>query len=68
MSLTSNDIARSSQGGVLFVANQQSLAFEGAGGDGAQQTLKFRLGRGGTMVEAGPFPFERVDAIHEQRV
>ena len=36
------------EGGSLVVADQQSLPFEGAddaGGDGAQQTLEFRLGR-----------------------
>ena len=42
----------------LVVPNQQSLPFEGAGdagGDGAQQALEFRLGRGAATVQAGPF-------------
>ena len=54
------------EGWVLFVTDQQSLPFESAGdasGDGAQQALEFRSGRGGTMVEAGPFLFERVDTM-----
>ena len=59
------------EGGGLVVADQQSLAFEGAGcagGDGAQQALEFRLSRSGGTVEAGPFIVERVDAIHEEHV
>ena len=59
------------KGRVLFIAEQQSLPFEGTGdasGDGAQQALEFRSGRSRTMVEAGPFLFERVDAIDEQHV
>ena len=59
------------EGGGLVVADQQSLPFEGAGdagGDGAQQALEFRLGRGAATVQAGPFIVERVDAIHEEHV
>ena len=59
------------EGGGLVVADQQSLAFEGAadaGGDGAQQALEFSLGRGAATVQAGPFLFERVDAIDEEHV
>ena len=59
------------EGGVLVVADQQSLPFEGAddaGGDGAQQALEFRLGRGGATVQAGPFLVEPVDAIHQEHV
>ena len=57
--------------GGLVVADQQSLPFEGAadaGGDGAQQALEFRLGRGAATVQAWPFLFERVDAIDEEHV
>ena len=57
--------------GGLVVADQQSLAFEGAadaGGDGAQQALEFRLGRGAATVQAGPFLFERVGAVDEEHV
>ena len=59
-----------SEGG-LVVADQQCLLFEGsgnAGGDGAEQALEFRLGRGGATVEAGPFIVERVDAVDEEHV
>ena len=59
------------EGGGLVVADQQSLAFEGAGdagGDGAQQALEFRLCRGAATVQAGPFIVERVDAIDEEHV
>ena len=41
------------EGGGLAVAGQQSLPFEGAGGDGAEQALKFGLGRCGDAVETG---------------
>ena len=44
------------EGGVLFVADQQSLPFEGAGdtgGDGVEQALEFGLGRCGDAVETG---------------
>ena len=57
--------------GGLVVADQQSLAFEGAAdadGDGAQQALEFRLGRGAATVQAGPFLFERVGAVDEEHV
>ena len=59
------------EGGGLVVANQQSLPFEGAGdagGDGVEQALEFRLGRGAATVQAGPFIVERVDAIDEEHV
>ena len=59
------------EGGGLVVAEQQSLLHEGAGdagGDGAEQALEFGLCRGGATVEAGPFLFERVDAIHQEHV
>ena len=36
--------------------------------DDAQQALEFRLGRGGTTVEAGPFIVERVHAVDEEHV
>ena len=48
------------EGGGLVVTEQQSLLLEGAGDDGVEQALEFRLGRGGDTVEAGPFIFERV--------
>ena len=57
--------------GGLVVADQQSLAFEGAadaGGDGAQQALEFGLCRGAATVQAGPFVVERVDAVDEEHV
>ena len=44
------------EGGGLAVAGRQSLPFEGAGdagGDGAEQALKFGLGRCGDAVETG---------------
>ena len=44
------------EGGGLVVANQQTLPFEGAGdagGDGAQQTLEFRLSRSGARWKRG---------------
>ena len=39
-----------------------------AGGDGAQQALGFRLGRGAATVQAGPLLVERVDAVDEEHV
>ena len=42
------------EGRVVFVTEQQSLPFEGAGdasGDGAQQALEFGAGRGGRIGE-----------------
>ena len=59
------------EGGGLGVTEQQSLLLEGAGdagGDGVEQALEFRLGRGGDTVEAGPFLFERVDAVDDEHV
>ena len=59
------------EGGGLVVTEQQSLLLEGAGdagGDGVEQALEFRLGRGGDTVEAGPFIFERVDAVDDEHV
>ena len=59
------------EGGGLVVADQQSLPFEGAGdagGDGVEQALEFRLGRGAATVQAGPFLVERVDAVDEEHV
>ena len=47
------------------------MPFEGAGdagGDGVEQALEFRLGRGAATVQAGPFIVERVDAIDEEHV
>ena len=55
----------------FVVAEQQSLLFQGASdasGDGVEQALEFRLGRGGDTVEAGPFIFERVDAVDDEHV
>ena len=59
------------EGGGLVVADQQSLPFEDAGdagGDGAQQALEFRPGRGAATVQAGPLLVERVDAVDEEHV
>ena len=59
------------EGGVLFVADQQSLPFEGAGdtgGDGVEQALEFGLGRCGDAVETGRFVIERVGAVDEEHV
>ena len=49
----------------------KSLSFEDAGdagGDGAQQALEFRPGRGAATVQAGPFIVERVHAVDEEHV
>ena len=57
--------------GVSSSRINKCLLFEGsgnAGGDGAEQALEFRLGRGGATVEAGPFIVERVDAVDEEHV
>ena len=56
------------EGGDLVVAGRQSPLLEGAGGDGAEQALEFRLHRGGTAVEAWPFIFERTASIDEEHV
>ena len=59
------------EGGGLFVAEQQSLLFEGAGcagGDGAEQALELGLGRCGDAVETGRFVIERVGAVEEEHV
>ena len=59
------------EGGVLFVADQQSLPFEGAGdtgGDGVEQALEFGLGRCGDAVQTGRFVIERVGAVDEEHV
>ena len=59
------------EGGGLFVADQQSLPFEGAGdtgGDGVEQALEFGLGRCGDAVETGRFVIERVGAVDEEYV
>ena len=39
-----------------------------ASGDGVEQALEFRLGRGGDTVEAGLFIFEGVGAVDEEHV
>ena len=59
------------EGGVLVVAEQQSLPFEGAGdtgGDGVEQALEFGLGRCGDAVQTGRFVIERVGAVDEEHV
>ena len=59
------------EGGGVLVTEQQSLFLEragDAGGDGAQQALGFRPGRGAATVQAGPFIVERVDAVDDEHV